>query len=76
MLVSDLDKMESIVESREDLSWDGWDVVRHTHAPNAMYFKESEFRDGQWFKKKVYPLTEQGWNIPNNIGRVYVQVEG
>lgn len=76
MLVNSLETMEKIVQSRNDLSWNGWDVVRHTSSNNAMYSKDAEFLNGKWMKKKVFPVTEQGWHIPNNLGRSYAQVEG
>lgn len=67
MLVTSLEEMEQIVRSREDLSWDGWDVVKHTYANNAMYAKDGSFINGKWMKKKVFPLTEDGWSIPNSM---------
>jgi len=76
MLVSSLEVMEEIVSNHESLSWDGWDVVRHIPNHNAVYSKDAEYRDGQWNKKRVFPITEKGWHIPNQIGRNYAQVEG
>ena len=76
MLVNSLDKMERIVSSRTDLAWDGWDVVRYNQGHNAQYATSGVFRDGQWMKKKIFPLTEQGWHLPNNIGSGHAQVEG
>lgn len=76
MLVTSLEAMESIVDSRNDLAWNGWDVVRYTRSNNAMYSKDGEFRNGRWMKKKVFPITEKGWSIPNNLGRADAQVEG
>lgn len=75
MLVDSLETMENIVDSRNDLFWNGWDVVRYTPNNNAMYTKDAEFRNGQWMKKKVFPITENGWSIPNNLGRIDAQVE-
>jgi hypothetical protein len=75
MLVTSLEEMEHIVSSRGDLSWDGWDIVKYINNSNALYAKDSEFRDGKWMKKKVFPLTEDGWYLPNSIGREHVQVE-
>jgi hypothetical protein len=76
MLVTSLEEMELIVRSRDDLSWDGWNVVKHTSSSNAMYAKDGQFKDSKWMKKKVFPLTESGWELPNTIGRDYAQVEG
>ena len=76
MLVTTLEEMEQIVASRGDLEWDGWNVVKYTKSSNAMYATDGVFHRGMWMKKKVYPLTEDGWYLPNSIGRVHAQVEG
>jgi hypothetical protein len=76
MFVKNLDEMESIVSSNNNLGWNGWDVAKYSESNSAIYSKDAEFRNGKWMKKKVFPLTEQGWNIPNYIGRNSAQVEG
>lgn len=76
MLVTSLEEMEQIVASRSDLEWDGWDIVKYYNSSNAFYSKEGAFHNGEWLKKKVYPLTEEGWHLPNHIGRDHAQVEG
>ena len=76
MLVTSLEEMELIIRSRDDLSWDGWDVVKYTNSSSAMYAKDASFKNDKWMKKKVFPLTERGWELPNAIGRDYAQVEG
>jgi hypothetical protein len=76
MFVNNLSKMEKIVTNSPDLEWDGWDVVKYTPSHNAMLSKEGVYRDGKWFKKKVFPITEQGWNIPESLGNKYAQMEG
>ncbi len=76
MLVVSLEEMEAIVLSRDDLAWEGWNVVKYTKASNAMYSSDGCLRNGVWMKKKVFPLTEDGWYLPNTIGRVHAAVEG
>lgn len=76
MLVTDLDEMERIVASRADLEWDGWNVVKYTNSSNAIYSKDGAYRRGKWMTKKVFPITQDGWYLPNTIGRVDAQVEG
>lgn len=76
MLVVNQDEMEEIVRSRDDLEWDGWNIVKYTNSSNAMYSNDGVFRYGKWMKKKVFPLTEDGWYLPNTIGRLHAQVEG
>lgn len=75
MLVTSLEEMEQIVASRDDLVWDGWSVVKYTNSSNAMYSSNGTFYRGKWMKKEVFPLTENGWNLPNSIGRAHAQVE-
>jgi len=75
MLINDLDKMEVIVSRSSDLEWDGWDVVRHTKSDNAMFFVDGVYKDGLWFKKKIFPLGKNGWNVPKNIGNRYAKME-
>lgn len=75
MLISELNKMEGIVNSSQDLEWEGWDVVKYTKSSNAMFSKDGAYKNGEWYKKKVFPLTENGWNLPNSIGKTNASVE-
>ena len=75
MVVTSLEQMEDIVSSRKDLSWDGWDVVKYTESNNALYATDGEFRNGKWMKKKVYPITENGWSLPSMTGTRHAQLE-
>lgn len=76
MLVTNLEIMESIVRSRNDLDWIGYDIAKYTNSSNAMFDVDGVFRNGKWMKKKVFPLTEKGWYLPDSIGRDYARVEG
>jgi hypothetical protein len=60
--------MESVVSSNKELAWDGWNVIKDTKNPNAMFKKNGVFKNGEWFKRDTFPITENGWNIPNKIG--------
>ena len=75
MIVTSLEQMESIVSSRSDLSWNGWDVVKHTESSNALYSVDGEFKGGRWMKKKVFPLTETGWSLPSMTGTSHAKLE-
>jgi len=75
MLISSLDKMESIVDSRDDLEWVGWNVVRY-FGQSSFLSKDVVFKNGKWIKTKVYPITELGWDIPDSIGGSLAQLEG
>ena len=76
MLVKTEQEMQSIIDSREDLEWEGWNVVKYTKSNNAMYSSDGVYIRGVWMKKKIFPITEDGWYLPNIIGRVDAQVEG
>lgn len=76
MLVNNLDEMEAIISRRNDLEWDGWSVIKYTRSNTAIYSTEGCLKNGLWMKKNVFPLTEDGWYLPNTIGRVHAQVEG
>jgi hypothetical protein len=75
MLVVDLEHMEKIVMSRDDLEWDGWDVVKYTKNLNAHMSPDGVYKNGQWFKRKVFPVTNSGWSIPNSIGLADAKME-
>ena len=76
MLVTTEQEMQEIMNSRDDLEWDGWNVVKYTKNKNAMYSTDGAYVRGVWMKKRVFPLTQDGWYLPNYIGRVDAQVEG
>lgn len=69
MLVSNLQYMEDIVAQRNDLDWLGWDIVKYSKSSSAIFSPDGIFRNGEWYKRKIFPLTEIGWDIPNSIGR-------
>lgn len=75
MLVTSLEEMDLIVSSSSELSWDGYNVVKYTNSNNAMYGIDGAFKNGKWMKKKTFPLTEEGWTLPNYFRREYAQVE-
>jgi len=68
--------MEKIVLSSKELEWDGWDVVRYSSGHNSQYSSSGVYRNGEWMKKRVFPLTEQGWSLPNSAGSSYARMEG
>lgn len=75
MFINNLNKMEKIVSISNDLEWDGWNVVRYTPSHSAMFSLDGAYKNGKWFKKKVFPITENGWNLPENIGQRDAQME-
>ena len=75
MLVNNLEDMERIVLSREDLEWEGWDVVKYTRSSSAMFSAEGILKNGIWCKKKVFPITKDGWFLPNIFRESYETME-
>jgi hypothetical protein len=75
MLVTSLEYMSKIVSNRQDLEWDGWDVVKYAKSSDAMFSVDGVLKNGLWCKKKIFPITEEGWHIPNSIGRLDEQLE-
>ena len=67
MFITSLSEMERLVDSRSDLHWDGWDVVRYKKNVNAQFDKNGVFRNGQWYNKIVFPLTSGGWSMPERL---------
>lgn len=76
MLVNDLNHMEKIVESQRDLYWDGWNVVKFKKDPSAFTSVNGVFRNGHWGKTTTFPVTERGWDIPENIGSAHAKMAG
>jgi hypothetical protein len=67
MNIKSLEKMEAIVKKQRNLSWDGWDVVSTFPNPRGWSRADGVFIKGRWFTKKVYPVTSNGWDIPDKI---------
>ena len=65
MLVTNLAEMEHIVAYRPDLEWDGWDVVQYKKNNSAQFETSGAYKNGQWYKKTVYPISESGWSVPS-----------
>lgn len=61
--------MESIVKSTKGLFWEGWDVIKMDYHPVAWRYPNGAFFKGKWYTKTVYPITEEGWNIPKKFVR-------
>lgn len=65
MLITDLNKMETIVSKNKSLSWEGWNVVELTKSSSAMFKQDGAFVKGSWYTKKVFSPTRDGWRIPH-----------
>jgi len=65
MIISNLQKMESIVSKNKNLSWLGWDVVDRKKSESGRTSSSGVRVDGQWYLQRIYPVTRNGWDIPN-----------
>jgi hypothetical protein len=69
MKISSLEKMETIVSKNRALSWEGWNVVELIKLPTAWSKRNGAFVNGSWFIKTTFPVSEDGWSIPNKYVR-------
>jgi len=66
MIISDLNKMEEIVNKNSNLSWDGWNVIHLSKSNSAMYKQNGAFVNNTWNIKTVYEPGKNGWNIKSS----------
>lgn len=69
-VIRDLDVMESIVSNRNDLEWDGWDVIHYRPKAASFMNPRGAFRNGEWNLATRYPITEKGWIVPGRLFNV------
>jgi GTP cyclohydrolase FolE2 len=65
VIIKDLNKMESIVAKNKNLSWVGWDVVDRKRTDSARTSISGVRVNGEWYLQRTYPVTRNGWDIPN-----------
>lgn len=75
MLVTDLKIMEDIVKNNKNLTWEGWDVVFLKKSDKAMFSPDGVYKEGSWYKKKIFPITKSGWSIPKNVRVAHAEME-
>jgi len=74
MIINNYDVMDNIVSKNNKMSWIGWDVAIDTKTDNGYSNVNGVFKNGSWYIRKVFPIKENGWNIPNNLVGKDVQV--
>lgn len=57
--------MEKIVAKNSNLSWVGWDVVDRKRSESGRTSTSGIRVKGLWYLQRVYPVTRNGWDIPN-----------
>jgi len=65
MIITNLEKMEKIVARNNNLSWIGWDVVDRKRSEGARTAVNGVRVNGVWYLQRIYPVTPNGWDIPN-----------
>ena len=68
MLIKKLEEAEQIVKSNKDLRWAGWDIISREITINGFSHKSGSFINNRWGIDRRYPITENGWYLPNNLG--------
>ena len=69
MFITDLNKMETIVENEKHLSWDGWTVVERVATNKGMTSVEGRMVNGKWYIEKRFVPSREGWKIPGKYVR-------
>lgn len=67
MFITSLSEAERLVDSRSDLEWEGWDLVRYKKNARAQFDRNGVYRNGSWYIKTVFPLNKDGWSIPERF---------
>ncbi len=67
MKIKSLEQMESIVAKNTNLHWDGWNVVSLQPNKTGWSKPDGAFYKGKWYTKRVYKITETGWEIPSKL---------
>jgi DNA modification methylase len=67
--ISDLEKMESLVNTNPSLKWEGWNVVFTEKDSNSFLKNNAAFVDSTWHKKIVFENNNGVWDIPDSILR-------
>lgn len=69
MNIKSLEKMENLVSKNRFLSWDGWNVVELYPSEKGLTSVHGAYQNGKWNLKKVFSLSETGWDIPDKYVR-------
>lgn len=65
MIINKLETMEKIISKNKGLCWVGWDVADRRRTEAGRTAINGVRVDGQWYVQTVYPLTNNGWDLPN-----------
>lgn len=65
--IRDLEEMEQIVASSNNLEWDGWDVIHYSKARSSFFKPGAVFHDGEWHTARRYVPGRNGWEVPRSL---------
>ena len=65
MNIKDLNVMEKIVSKNKNLNWVGWDIADRRRTEAGRTAINGVRVDGLWYVQTIYPLTSNGWDLPN-----------
>jgi hypothetical protein len=69
MKITNLEKMERIVDKNKNLFWDGWTVVSFYPSESARTSNKGSLINGKWSILSKYTPNRDGWNIPDKFLR-------
>lgn len=69
MLITSYEYAHQVVEKNNVLSWNGWDIVETKQNPAAEFTETGQRINGVWSYVNIYPLTENGWEVPKKYVR-------
>lgn len=60
-----LEQADKVVDSHDDLHWDGWNIVIVNKGRDGYFKKNGIFTDGQWAVRTVVKPNARGeYNLP------------
>lgn len=63
-----LKEAEEIVEANSNLRWNGWTIEALKSDHNACLLTTGVFHDGNWYKRQVFSVKENGtYDLPKAI---------
>lgn len=65
MIINNLERMEKIVARNNNLSWVSWDVADRKRSESGRTAVNGVRVNGVWYLQRIYPVTRNGWDIPN-----------
>jgi hypothetical protein len=67
MKITDLKIAEEMVEKHKNFSWIGWDIAYDKKIDDGYTDNQSIIVKNVWYKRKIFKLESDGWNIPDRL---------